>query len=114
MEHIAQRTFTRQGDLQRNILNRWAGSFNGGSFRSDFFAHKARKLHDLRRLNAMIRKNCRQLTGKIDREVGFLVQVGVFVNRVGRWPNAKLFGCLSQRNRRHGGESQLLQERGYG
>jgi hypothetical protein len=72
MEHIAQRTFTRQSDLQRNILNRWAGSFDGGSLGGDFLADKARKLHNLRRLNAMIRKNCRQLTGRSIGRWGFL------------------------------------------
>jgi hypothetical protein len=35
MEHIAQRTFTRQGDLQRNILNR-GGRFDSGGFRLGF------------------------------------------------------------------------------
>jgi hypothetical protein len=112
MEHIAQRTFTRQSDLQRNILNRWAGSFDGGSLGGGFLADKARKLHHLRRLNAMIRKIAASL--RADRSGGGVsCKVRVFVDRVGRWPNAKL-GRLSQRNRRNGGESQLLQERGYG
>lgn len=83
-EHLSQRGFTRQRDLERDVLHRRARRFDRAGFRFGLVVGQPGEFHHLRRVNAPLRQNCRDLPGQIKREPRLLEAVRVFKIAVSR------------------------------